>query len=128
MNAPDKRPVGWTTKQLAWGCVGSLAVGALALYFVGFHWVGQWQTGSEVGQKLAVASCMQEFLMQPDRGAMYTELKENTSSYKRRELIREHKWASDREVAGLCDERILALDPAQFVAPATAAADANNPA
>jgi len=128
MNASAKGPSGWTTKQLAWGCVGSFAVGAIALYAVGFHWVGQWQTGSEVGQRLAVASCMENFLLQPDRGVVYAELKGNTSSYKRRQLIREHKWASDREVAGLCDERILALDPAQFPAPATAEVDANKPA
>ena len=128
MNAPAKGPSGWTTKQLAWGCVGSFAVGAIALYAVGFHFVGQWQTGAAVGQKLAVASCMQNFLMQPDRGIVYAELKGNTSSYKRRQLIRDQKWASDREVAGLCDERILALDPAQFEAPETAEADTKKPA
>jgi hypothetical protein len=128
MNATAKVPSGWTTKQLAWGCVGSFAVGAIALYAVGFHWVGQWQTGGEVGQRLAVATCMENFLLQPDRGVAYAELKGNTSSYKRRQLIRDQKWASDREVAALCDDRILALDPAQFPAPETAKVDTNKPA
>ena len=68
---------GWTTKQLAWGCIGSFAAGAIALYAVGFHWVGQWQTGEEVAQKLAVAACVQDFLLQPDRGIVYTQLKGN---------------------------------------------------
>jgi hypothetical protein len=121
-------PRGWTTKQLAWGCVGSFAVGAIALYAVGFHWVGQWQTGKEVSQRLAVAACMENFLLQPDRGVIFTELKGNSSSYKRRELIRQHKWADDRDVAGLCDERILALDPAQLETPETVAADGKRPA
>jgi len=128
MNAPAKGPVGWTTKQLAWGCVGSFAVGAIALYALGFHFVGQWQTGDEVSQKLAVASCMENFLLQPDRGVVFAELKGNTSSYKRRQLIRERKWASDSKVADLCDDRILALDPDQFEVPATAEADTNKPA
>ena len=74
---------GWTTKQLAWGCIGSFAAGAIALYAVGFHWVGQWQTGAEVGKKLAVAACVQDFLLQPDRGVVYTQLKDNSSSFQR---------------------------------------------
>jgi hypothetical protein len=119
---------GWTTKQLAWGCIGSFAAGAIALYAVGFHWVGQWQTGEEVAQKLAVAACVQDFLLQPDRGVVYTELKGNTSSYQRRQLIRERKWAIDRDVAGLCDEQILGLDPARLEVPATAEAESKQPA
>jgi hypothetical protein len=71
---------------------------------------------------------MENFLLQPDRGVAYAELKGNTSSYKRRQLIRDQKWASDREVAALCDDRILALDPAQFPAPETAKVDTNKPA
>jgi hypothetical protein len=121
-------PRGWTTKQLAWGCIGSFAVGAIALYAVGFHWVGQWQTGEEVGKKLAVASCMQNFLLQPDRGVVYAELKGNSSSYQRRHVNRDHKWATDRDVAGLCDEQILGLDPAMLEPPTTADAETNKPA
>jgi hypothetical protein len=71
---------------------------------------------------------MENFLLQPDRGVAYAELKGNTSSYKRRQLIRDQKWASDREVAALCDDRILALDPAQFPAPETAKVDTTTPA
>ena len=82
---------GWETKQLVWACIGSFAAGAIALYVVGFHWVGQWQTGAEVGKKLAVAGCVQNFLLQPDRGIIYTELKGNTSSFQRRQLIRERQ-------------------------------------
>jgi hypothetical protein len=119
---------GWTTKQLAWGCIGSFAVGAIALYAVGFHWVGQWQTGEEVGRKLAVAGCVQDFLLQPDRGIVFTQLKDNSSSFQRRQLIRERKWAVDRDVAALCDTQILELDPALLETPETAEADSRQPA
>src|SRR5918995_3046525 len=119
---------GWSTTQLAWGCIGSFVAGAVFLYAAGFHWVGQWQTGDEVAKKIAVAACMQEFLLQPDRGVVYTELKGNTSSYQRRQLIRERKWATDRDVAGLCDEQILGLDPARLEVPATAEAESKQPA
>jgi hypothetical protein len=118
---------GWTTKQLAWSCIGSFAVGAISLYAAGFYWVGQWQTGEAVQKKMAVAACVQNFLLQPDRGVIFTELKDNTSSYKRRQLIREHKWASDRDVAGLCDDQIQALDPTLFEAPETADAESKKP-
>jgi len=121
-------PRGWTTKQLVWSSIGSFAVGALALYTAGFHWVGQWQTGEEVGQKLAVAACVQNFLLQPDRGVIYTQLKGNTSSYQRRQLIREQKWTTDRDVATLCDDQILGLDPALFEKPETADSEAKRPA
>jgi hypothetical protein len=119
---------GWTTKQLAWSCIGSFAAGAIALYAAGFHWVGQWQTGDEVAQRLAVAACVQNFLLQPDRGVIFTELKANTSSFQRSKLIRERKWADDRDVAGLCDDQILALDPALLEAPTTADAESKQPA
>lgn len=119
---------GWTTKQLAWGCIGSFAAGAIALYLVGFHWVGQWQTGEEVAQKLVVAACVRDFLLQPDRGVVYTQLKGNASSYQRRQLIQERKWASDRAVAGLCDEQILGLDPGLLEVPETADTVAKQPA
>ena len=108
---------GWTTTQLAWGCIGSFVAGAVLLYAAGFHWVGQWQTGEEVAKQLAVAGCVQEFLLQPDRGVIYAELKGNTSSYQRRQLIQKNEWATDREVASLCDQRIQAMDAALFEAP-----------
>ncbi len=118
---------GWTTKQLAWGCIGSFAVGAIALYAAGFYWVGQWQTSEAVHKKLAVASCVQNFLLQPDRGVVFTQLKDTSSSYQRRQLIREREWASDRDVADLCDDQIQALDPALFEAPETADAESKKP-
>jgi hypothetical protein len=105
---------GWTTTQLAWGCIGSFVAGAVLLYAAGFHWVGQWQTGDEVAKRLAVAACMQEFLLQPNRGVIYAELKANTSSFQRRQLIQSNKWATDREVASLCDQQIQALDASLF--------------
>jgi hypothetical protein len=117
--------------QLAWGCIGSFVAGAVLLYAAGFHWVGQWQTGKEVSQKVAVAGCVQEFLLQPDRGVIFAELKNNTSSFQRRQLIQNNKWAADREVAGLCDERIQAMDAALFApaaAPAEEAAEVKQPA
>jgi hypothetical protein len=91
--------------------------GAIVLYAAGFHWLGQWQTGGEVTQKLAVAGCVQEFLLQPDRGVIHTELKNNSSSYQRRQLIQKNKWAADREVASLCDEQILSFDPLRLAPP-----------
>jgi hypothetical protein len=119
---------GWTTKHLAWGCIGSFAAGAIALYLLGFHWVGQWQTGTEMQQKVAVAACVQDFLLQPDRGVIYTQLKGNTSSFQRRQLIRERKWASDRDVAALCDQGILGLDATLLETPETADAASKQPA
>ena len=79
--------------------------------------VGQWQTGDEVAGNLAVAGCVQQFLLQPDRGVTYAELKANTSPYQRRQLIQKNDWAADREVAGLCDQQIQAMDAALFEVP-----------
>ncbi len=121
-------PRGWTTKNLAWSCIGSFAAGAVALYVVGFHWLGEWQTGAEVQKKIAVAACVQDFLLQPDRGIVYTQLKDNTSSFQRRQLIRERKWAADRDIAALCDEQILGLDAALLGTPETADAASRQPA
>jgi hypothetical protein len=118
---------GWSTTQLAWSCIGSFAAGAVLLYAAGFHWVGQWQTGKEVGQQLAVAACVQEFLLQPDRGVVYAELKSNTNSFQRRQLIQKNKWAPDREVAGLCDERIQGFDAPLF-APVEEVTETKQPA
>lgn len=123
-------PRSWTTKELAWGCIGSLVVGAVLIYGTGFHWFGEWQTGEEVGKKLAVASCVQDFLLQPERGAMYTELQGQTSAYKRRQVIQGANLAPDRKVAELCDQRIQGIDPSYFEVPAEVAepTDAPNPA
>jgi hypothetical protein len=109
---------GWSTTQLAWGCIGSFVAGAVFLYAAGFHWIGQWQTGDEVTQKLGVAACVQEFLLTPDRGVIYTELKNNSSSYQRRQLIQKNKLASDRQVAELCDDQIRRFDETRIVPPA----------
>ena len=121
---------GWSTTQLAWSCIGSFVAGAVLLYAAGFHWVGQWQTGDEVAKRLAVAACVQQFLLQPDRGVIYTELKNNSSSYQRRQLIQKNKWTTDREVADLCDQQIQAMDATLFepAAPAEEAAEAKKPA
>ncbi|MGH6901766.1 MAG: hypothetical protein ACREIR_03405 [Geminicoccaceae bacterium] len=121
---------GWSTTQLAWGCIGSFVAGAVLLYAAGFHWIGQWQTGEEVAQKVAVAGCVQEFLLQPDRGVIYTELKNNSSSYQRRQLIQKNKWAVNRDVAGLCDQQIQSFDPLRLTPsePVEEAAEARQPA
>jgi hypothetical protein len=70
--------------------------------------------GDEVAKQLAVAACVQQFLVQPDRGVIYTERKGTTSSYQRRQLIQKNQWATDREVADLCDQRIQAFDASVF--------------
>ena len=119
---------GWSTKTLAWSCIGGFALGAAMLYGAGFYWVGQWQTGEQTQKTLAVAGCVQDFLLQPDRGVIYARLKETSSSYQRRQLIREHKLATSFDIAELCDDRIRAMDPSSFEAPKEANADANKPA
>lgn len=123
-------PRSWTTRELAWGCIGSLVVGAVLIYGTGFHWIGEWQTGEQVGKKLAVASCVQDFLLQPDRAAMYSDLRSQTSAYKRRQVIQGAKLASGREVAELCDQRIQAFDPSYFEVPSEVVepTEATNPA
>jgi hypothetical protein len=71
---------------------------------------------------------MQDFLLQPDRDLIYTKLKDTTSSYQRRQLIRERKLATSFEVAELCDEQIQGLDPSRLETPKEASADHNKPA
>ena len=68
--------------------------------------------------------CREKFLLAPERGVIYTELKSNSSSYQRRQLIQKNQWAADREVAGLCDERIQAFDATQLEPPAAAPEEA----
>ena len=119
---------GWSTKTLAWSCIGGFALGAAMLYGAGFYWVGQWQTGEQTKKTLAVAGCVQDFLLQPDRGVIYARLKDTSSSYQRRQLIREHKLATSFDIAELCDDRIRALDPSSFEAPKEANVEANAPA
>jgi hypothetical protein len=119
---------GWSTQTLAWSCVGAFVAGAALLYGAGFYWIGQWQTGEEVAKRLAVAACVQEFLLQPDRGVVYAELKGTTSSYQRRQLIRNHKLAQAFDVAELCGDRIRTLDASHFEAPAEIATEARQPA
>jgi hypothetical protein len=105
---------GWTTRQLVWGCLGSVAVGAILTYQAGFNWIGHWETGEEVQEKIAVSACVQEFLLQPDRGIIYATLKDTSSPYQRRKLIQDSKLASAFAVADACDEQIRALDAALF--------------
>jgi hypothetical protein len=119
---------GWSTQTLAWSCVGAFVAGAALLYGAGFYWIGQWQTGEEVAKRLAVAACVQEFLLQPDRGVVYAELKGTTSSYQRRQLIRNHKLAQSFDVAELCGDRIRTLDASHFEVPAEIATEAKQPA
>jgi hypothetical protein len=104
----------WTTKQMVWTCVVSLAVGAIVTYQAGFNWVGSWQTGEEVQRKLAISACVKDFLLQPDRGVIYTTLKETNSSYQRGRLLQEHKLASGSSVAKDCGDEIGTLDAAMF--------------
>ena len=121
-------PRSWDTKTLAWSCIGSFALGAVLLYGAGFHWLGQWQTGEAMQKRQAVAACVQDFLLQPDRGLIYVQLKETTSSYQRRQLIRERKLAPSFEIAEQCGEHIRAFDPASFEPPTEANAEEQAPA
>jgi hypothetical protein len=100
---------GWTTKQLVWGCLGAAAVDAILTYQAGFNWLGQWQTGDEVTKQMAVSACVQQFLLQPDRGVIYATLKDTSSPFQRRKLM-----ASAFDVADACDEQIRALDATLF--------------
>jgi hypothetical protein len=121
-------PRSWETKTLVWSCLGSVALGAVLLYGAGFYWLGQWQTGEQALKRQSIAACMQDFLLQPDRDLIYTKLKDTTSSYQRRQLIRERKLATSFEVAELCDEQIQGLDPSRLETPKEASADHNKPA
>jgi hypothetical protein len=95
-------------------CLGSLAVGAILTYQVGFNWVGSWETGEAVQKKMAVSVCVQQFLVQPDRGVIYAKLKDLGSPYQRRQLIQDSKLALGFDVADPCDEQIRSLDAALF--------------
>jgi hypothetical protein len=84
------------------------------LYQAGFNWLGQWQTGDEVTKQMAVSACIQEFLLQPDRGVIYATLKDTSSPFQRRKLIQDSELASAFDVADACDEQIRALDATLF--------------
>jgi hypothetical protein len=127
-NPKSSGPRSWTTKQLAWSCIGGFVAGAALLYGAGFHWLGQWQTGEEVAKQVAVATCVQDFLLQPERGVIYAELKNTTSSYQRRQLIRNRKLAESFDIAEQCDGEIRALDASHFEAPVEAGTEAKQPA
>lgn len=105
---------GWTTKQVAWVSLGSLAIGAFLTYQAGFNWFGDWQTGEEVQKRMAVSACVQQFLLQEDRGVIYTQLQQANSGYQRRQLLRQHELTSDYGAADACEEQIRALDPGLF--------------
>ena len=106
----------WTTKQVMWTSVVSLAVGAIVTYQAGFNWVGNWETGDEVAQTLAVSACVQQFLLQPDRSVIYAALMDTNSSFQRGRLLQEHKLASVSAVAKDCGDKIGTLDAAIFPA------------
>jgi len=121
-------PSGWSTPTLAWSCAGAFVAGAALLYGAGFYWIGQWQTGEAAAKRLAVNACVQDFLLQPNRGVVYAELKATTSSYQRRQLIRNQKLAQTSDIAELCDGQIRAFDPSHFETPAEIATEARQPA
>lgn len=104
----------WSTKQVVWACLGSIAVGGVLTYQAGFNWVGGWETGAEAHEKMAVSACVEQFLLQPDRGVIYAKLKETDSSYQRRKLIQDSKLASVYQIADACDERIRGLSAELF--------------
>jgi hypothetical protein len=106
----------WTTKQLVWSSVVSLAIGAIVTYQAGFNWIGSWETGEQVQKRLAISACVQEFLLKPDRGITYAALKGMTSSFQRRQLVQDQKLASNFDVADACGEQIRDLDETLFPA------------
>jgi hypothetical protein len=106
----------WTTKQMGWACGVSLAVGAVVTYQAGFNWVGSWETGEQVDEKLAVSTCVREFLLQPDRGDIHATLIGMDSSYQRRRVLPDHKLAADSSVADGCSDEIGTLDATLFPA------------
>ena len=132
MSEPAKtswRDRSWSNKNLAWTGVGAFAAGMVAMYAAGFHWIGNWHTGAEVEHQVAVEACVQEFLLQPERGVIYTQLQETNSAFQRRQLIQNNRWAPTREAAEACDQRIRALDATQFAPPpADVEAEAADPA
>lgn len=127
-NPTSSKAQGWPTKTLAWSGIGGLVAGALLLYGAGFHWIGQWQTGEQVQNKLDVAACVRDFLLQPDRGVIYAQLKDTPSSYQRRQLIRDHKLAGSIAIAEQCGDQIRGFDASSFPPPAEADTATNKPA
>jgi hypothetical protein len=101
---------------MVWTGVVSLAIGAIVTYQAGFNWVGNWETGEQVQQKLAVAGCVQDFLLQPDRGVIYATLMSTDSAYQRGRMLQEHKLASVSTVAKDCSDQISTFDRALFPA------------
>jgi hypothetical protein len=106
----------WTTKQVVWTSVISLAVGAIVTYQAGFNWIGSWETGEEAAQKLAVSACVQHFLLQPDRSVIYATLMETNSAYQRGRLLQERELAPGSAIAKDCGDKIGNLDAAMFPA------------
>lgn len=106
----------WTTKQVVWTSVVSLAVGAILTYQAGFNWVGAWETGTEAERKLAVSACVQQFLLQPDRSVIYATLMGTNSAYQRGRVLQEHELASVSTVAKDCGDAIATFDAALFPA------------
>jgi hypothetical protein len=106
----------WTTKQVMWTSVISLAVGAIVTYQAGFNWIGSWETGEEVAQKLAVSACVQQFLLQPDRSVIYATLMDSNSAFQRGRLLQERGLAPGSAVAKDCGDKIGILDAAMFPA------------
>jgi hypothetical protein len=101
---------------MVWTSIVSLAVGAIVTYQAGFNYLGAWETGAEVQQRMAISACVKDFLLKPDRGVIYATLKDTNSSYQRGRLLQEQKLASTSNVAKDCSDEIGTLDAAMFPA------------
>ena len=98
-----------------WGAV----LGAVATMFIGFNW-GGWTTGSSA-EKMAVERaesaivvaltphCMAQARLDPESETLLTELAAITSTFQRRNFVRDAGWATmpgeeeaNRDLASAC--------------------------
>ncbi|NOZ27639.1 MAG: hypothetical protein GXP39_06245 [Chloroflexi bacterium] len=109
-------------KPFVWGAIVGVIASLIVIFAAG--WVvtsGSAQATAEKATEKAVVDrlatiCVAQFQQDPNRDARLSELKE-TSSWKRRDYIKEGGWAimlgdesADRKVIDECAKRLVKLD------------------
>lgn len=108
-----------------WGAV----LGAIAAMIIGFNW-GGWTTGSSV-EKMAVERaeaavvvamtphCIAQAMSDPESTELLTELAAVTSTFQRRNFVRDAGWATmpgqdkaNRDLAVSCAQALEEMPPA----------------
>ncbi|MEX2542962.1 MAG: hypothetical protein WD314_14225 [Trueperaceae bacterium] len=108
-----------------WGAV----LGAIAAMIIGFNW-GGWTTGSSA-EKMAVERaeaavvvamtphCIAQAMSDPESAELLTELAAETSTFQRRNFVRDAGWATmpgqdeaNRDLAVSCAQALEEMPPA----------------